>query len=74
MHLTLELDDQTAARVNVVAQNAGLPPDEWIKRLIVQSTADWPASVKALAGAWRDEPWLEEEPASLGQDVPREPL
>jgi len=30
--------------------------------------------VKALAGAWRDEPWLEEEPASLGQDVPREPL
>ena len=74
MHLTLELDDQIAARVNAAAQNAGLPPDEWIKRLIAQSTADWPASVKALTGAWRDEPWQEEELASLGQDVPREPF
>lgn len=61
MHLTLELDDQSAARVDAAAKNAGLPPDEWIKRLIAQSTADWPASVKALVGAWRDEPWPEQD-------------
>lgn len=74
MHLTLELDDQTAAHVDAAAKNAGLSTDQWIKRLIAQSTADWPASVKALAGAWRDEPWPEEECAALGQDVPREPF
>jgi len=73
MHLTLELDDQIAARVDAAAKNAGLPPDEWIKRLISQSTADWPTSVKALAGAWRDETWPE-EPGSVGQDAPREPF
>jgi len=61
MHLTLELDDQSAARVDADAKNTSLPPNEWIKRLIAQSTANWPTSVKALVGAWCNEPWLEQD-------------
>lgn len=75
MQLTLELDDQIAARIDAAAKDAGLLREEWIKRLIVRSAADWPDNVKALAGAWRDdEPWPVKEPASLVQDAPREPL
>ena len=73
MHLTLEIDNRLAARLNEAAQNAGLPPAEWIKRLIESHTTPaWPDSVKALAGAWRDEPWPEDLRSSLGQDTPRE--
>jgi hypothetical protein len=75
MHLTLELDDRTAACVNTAAQNAGLSPAEWITRLIERQTAaDWPDHVKALAGAWRDEPWPDTAGAAAGQDMPREPF
>ena len=75
MHLTLELDNHLAARLNEAAQNAGLPPAEWITRLIETHTAPaWPASVKALVGAWRDEPWPEDLRSSTGQDAPREPF
>ncbi|MFO1434130.1 MAG: CopG family transcriptional regulator [Candidatus Competibacteraceae bacterium] len=61
MHLTRELDDQSAARVDAAAKNTSLPPDKSIERLSAQSTADWPASVKALIGAWCDEPWPEQD-------------
>ena len=75
MHLTLELDDRTVARVNAAAQNAGVSPAEWIKRLIEHQTADvWPDHIKALAGAWRDEPWPDNTGATVGQDMPREPF
>lgn len=34
----------------------------------------WPDRVKALVGAWRDEPWPEDLRSPSGQDVPREPF
>lgn len=75
MHLTLEIDNRLADRLNQAAQMAGLPPAEWITRLIEAHTNPaWPDSVKALVGAWRDEPWPEDLRAPLGQDVPREPF
>ena len=59
MHLTLDLNEHLAARLHEAAQAAGVPPAEWIEQLIENHTAPaWPASVKALIGAWRDEPVL----------------
>jgi hypothetical protein len=75
MHLILEIDNHLADRLNEAAQNAGLPPAEWIKQLIENHTTPaWPDSVKALVGAWRDEPWPEDRCSPSGQDVPREPF
>jgi hypothetical protein len=75
MHLTLELDHHLATRLKEAAQNAGLPPAEWITRLIERNTApEWPASVKALVGAWRDEPWPSDLRSISSQDAQREPL
>jgi hypothetical protein len=75
MHLTLEIDEHLADRLNEAAQTAGIPPAEWIKQLIENHTAPaWAASVKALVGAWRDEPWPEDLRSSPGQGAPREPL
>ncbi|MDS4022056.1 MAG: CopG family transcriptional regulator [Candidatus Competibacter sp.] len=76
MRLSLEIDPHTAARLNEAAQNTGISPSEWIVRLIERSTIpEWPTSVKSLVGAWRGEPWPEEDGrATRGQDVPREPF
>ena len=76
MQLTLELDRHLAARLHQAAQTAGVTPTEWIKHLIENhTTPTWPASVKALVGVWRDEPWPEDpQHLSTGQDVPREPF
>ena len=75
MHLTLEIDNSLADRLNQAAQQAGLPPAEWITRLIeTHATPTWPDRVKALVGAWRDEPWPEDLRSPTGQDVPREPF
>lgn len=75
MHLTLELDHHLADRLKEAAQNAGLPPAEWITRLIECNTApQWPASVKALVGAWRDEHWTEDLRSIAIHDAHREPL
>jgi len=75
MQLTLEIDDPLADRLQAAAHHAGLPPAEWITRLIeTHTTPAWPESVKALVGAWRDEPWPEDLRSPSGQDVPREPF
>ena len=75
MHLTLDLNEHLAARLHEAAQAAGVPPAEWIEQLIENHTASaWPASVKALIGAWRDEPWPEDLCSSSGQDASREPF
>lgn len=73
MQLTLELNQNLAERLHKAAQTAGVPPAEWVKQLIESQTAsEWPASVKALTGAWRDEPWPQDLRSSTGQDAPRE--
>lgn len=69
--LTLQIDSETAAKVQQAAEREGLSQDEWISRLIRIRLADWPDSVKRLAGAWPD---LEAETLRPSQDVPRETL
>jgi hypothetical protein len=73
--VTLYLEDQTEERMRQAAAEAGLWPSHWIAELIRQRTtpirqpaaADWPESVKNLAGAWPDFPSLEQIRSGPGE-------
>lgn len=71
--LTLQLDSETASKIRQAAEREGVSQDEWVSRLIKVQLADWPDSVKQLAGAWPDldVEALRQDP---GKDTPRETL
>ena len=55
--LVLELDTDTALKLQEAADRAGLTRDEWLVRLIEgRLSGNWPESVKQLSGAWPDFP------------------
>lgn len=71
--LVLEIDEATEARINAVAKKAGLSSEQWLKQIINEKTlTTWPESIKALAGAWQDFPFVEELRVNEGQDISRE--
>lgn len=58
--ITIYLDDESEKRLRMAAKKAGMPVSRWVASLVQEKTcAEWPASVRKLAGAWKDFPDLE---------------
>jgi hypothetical protein len=73
--ITIYLEDEVSALVKAAAKEAGVSRSRWIADAIRSRVgSEWPASVRALAGAWPDFPSAEEIRSSQGADAPREPL
>jgi len=74
--ITIYLDDNSERRLKRAAQSEGVPVSRWIAGLVEREIrAEWPHSVRELAGAWdRDFPDGEQIRAGDPEDSPREPL
>jgi len=73
--VTIYLDDESETRLKAAARAEGVPVSRWLARLVREKTrTEWPASVKAMAGAWDDFPESEELRSAQGEDIPREPF
>jgi hypothetical protein len=73
--ITIYLEDEVSELVKAAARAAGVSRSRWIADAIRSRVrSEWPASVRALAGAWPDFPSAEEIRGSQGTDAPREPL
>jgi hypothetical protein len=73
--VTLYIDAETGARMKAAAKAAGVSVSRWVAELIrARTQAEWPASVRKLAGAWPDFPNLRQLRSSKGADAPREKL
>jgi hypothetical protein len=73
--ITIYLDNQTTALIKSVVKQAGVSQSQWIAEAVRQrARTEWPASVRALAGAWSDFPTAEEIRKRQGSDTPRERL
>jgi len=73
--VTLYIDAETGARMKAAAKAAGVSVSRWVAELIrARTQAEWPASVRRLAGAWPDFPSLRQLRASRAADTPRERL
>jgi hypothetical protein len=73
--VTIYLDEETEQRVRAAARADGVSVSRWVADRVRQGTrAEWPASVRALAGAWRDFPSAETIRKGQGRDIPRRKL
>ena len=73
--VTIYLDRETMALVKTAVREAGVSQSRWIAQAIQQRAhREWPASVRALAGAWPDFPTAEQIRKRQAADVPRERL
>ena len=55
--VTIYLDDEAETRVQEAAEANGVAVSRWVAELIREKTAaEWPESVRQLAGAWSDFP------------------
>jgi predicted transcriptional regulator len=55
--VTIYLDDEAETRVQEAAEANGVAVSRWVAELIREKTAaEWPESVRQLAGAWWDFP------------------
>ncbi|SDX62616.1 CopG family transcriptional regulator [Thiocapsa roseopersicina] len=55
--VTIYLDDEAETRVQEAAEVNGVAVSRWVAELIRERTAaEWPESVRQLAGAWSDFP------------------
>ncbi len=73
--VTIYLEDEIEYKMRSAAKSMHLSQSKWIANLIKQKVVDeWPASVKNLAGAWKDFPALEEIRKLENVDLPREDL
>jgi hypothetical protein len=73
--ITIYLDSDTEEQMRRHVKGKGLSQSKWIAGLIREKLqTEWPESVVALAGAWKDFPTAEELRVDLGLDAVREPL
>ena len=73
--ITIYLDDETTALIKAGVKAAGVSQSRWIAEAVRQrARKEWPASVRALAGAWADFPSAEKIRKRRGTDVRRERL
>ncbi|MBS1828706.1 MAG: CopG family transcriptional regulator [Acidobacteria bacterium] len=73
--ITIYVDDRTLEQVDQATKSSGVSKSKWITESIqLRLRAEWPESVKALAGAWKDFPLAEEIRAKQGKDSRREKL
>lgn len=88
VQVTIELDEDTAARLRAAAQQAGMALGDWLAALVrdragggpdrrepLKPHPSWPPEIIAMAGSWPDDfPMAEEIRAWEGEDAPREPM
>lgn len=73
--ITIYLDSDTAALMKSAVKHSGVSQSQWIAEAVRQrARKEWPASVRELAGAWKDFPDAEQIRRRPGRDVPRERL
>jgi len=73
--VTLYLDAETDEKVRRAARAARISRSRWVAEAIRKSlAAEWPATVRELAGAWENFPSAEEIREGAGKDTDREPL
>lgn len=71
--ITIYLDDDTTAVLKAAVKQAGVSQSQWIAEAVRQrARKEWPASVRALAGAWRNFPTAEQIRNQHGWDMLRE--
>jgi len=70
--VTIYIDDQTEKKARASARAEGVSLSRWVaERIERRARGEWPAAVRALAGAWPDLPSAEQIRRSSGRDVAR---
>jgi hypothetical protein len=70
--VTVYLDDETERTARAAAESDGVSLSKWVAQRIQKGArAEWPTSVRELAGAWPDLPSAEQVRRSSRKDVPR---
>jgi hypothetical protein len=70
--VTLYIDAETSARMKAAAKAAGVSLSRWVVDVVrARTQAEWPASVRKLAGAWPDFPGLRQIRSPKAGDTPR---
>ena len=73
--VTIYLEDEIEEKMSQAAKSEQVSKSKWVASLIRAKVAsEWPESVTQLAGAWKDLSLVEEDRASLGEDIEREAL
>lgn len=73
--VTIYLDEETERQARAAATADGVSLSRWVAERIRQGRrTEWPASVRALAGAWPDFPSAETIRKGQGRDIPRRKL
>ena len=71
--VTIYVDDELETKLKTEAKAAGVSVSRWVAEIIQKQTENhWPDSVKALSGAWKDFPNLDDIRTTKANDVPRE--
>ena len=73
--VTIYLDDETEEKARAAARAEGISLSKWVtERIERRARREWPAAVRALAGAWTDLPSAERIRKSKARDIARERL
>jgi hypothetical protein len=73
--VTIYLDEETEKQARAAASAEGVSLSRWVaERIQRRALAEWPASVRALAGAWPDLPTAEQIRKTQVKDVRRRRL
>lgn len=73
--VTIYLEDEVEEKMSMAAKSEHVSKSKWVAALIKDKVAsEWPESIVRLAGAWKDLSLVEDDRASLGQDIEREAL
>jgi hypothetical protein len=70
--VTIYIDDETEQKARASARADGVSLSKWVATRIKRRVqGEWPESVRALAGAWRDIPSAQRLRRTGGKDTPR---
>ena len=73
--VTIYVDDATEKKARASARAEGLSLSRWVaERIQRRARGEWPAAVRALAGAWSDLPSAGRIRRSAAKDIARERL
>jgi hypothetical protein len=73
--VTIYIDDETEKKARASARANGVSLSRWVaERIQRRAKGEWPAAVRALAGAWTDLPSAERIRRSGARDVVRRRL
>jgi len=73
--VTIYLDTETEEQARAAARAEGVSLSRWVaERIQRPARGEWPATVRALAGAWADLPPAERIRKTRAKDVPRRRL